>query len=64
MLSLNQIKSIEYEVEPEVMVVHLYKAINYKGRMTKELRYRMDYVRFLEKAQEYRKYKDSIEKLS
>lgn len=48
----------------DVMVVELHKAINYKGRMTKELRYRMDYLKFLEKAQEFRKYKDSIEKLS
>ena len=56
MIALSNIKQLDYEMPPNVMVVHLKEYIIHNGYRTKEVRYKITYEQFLARAVEWRRY--------
>ena len=55
MIALSNIKSLEYELPANVMIVHLKKSMDINGFQRKEVRYKCDYKEFLKKGGEVKK---------
>jgi len=57
MLTLTEIKQLEYELPAEIMRVHLHKPRNIKGMNTDIIEYKCDINVFYEKLNKYNSYK-------